>query len=254
MAALLASRGLPLLLRAASLRAPRRGASARAATLAATIAALPRSAGPLRSCALALASAAAAALSSSSPPSSCASAPVPTTTSSSTTTTTTSSSSSSSSSPPPLRVLCLHGVTSDMYGRRGVLYGPTTLAQIDAALAALAARLGVAVECYATNEEGAMADRIHAALTDGTAAVLINPGAWTHYSYGIRDALAILHCPIIEVHMSNMHAREDMRGSMGEEIRHHSVVSPIAKGIICGFGVTSYELGLYAAVAAAQQQ
>ena len=118
--------------------------------------------------------------------------------------------------------------------------------------------------CYTTNEEGAMADRIHMALTDGTSAVIINPGAWTHYSYGIRDALAILKCPIIEVrarcrqvfdwrprhlrgivkrahamtlpsthasqvHMSNMHGREDLRGSKGEEIRQHSVVSPIAK-------------------------
>lgn len=154
----------------------------------------------------------------------------------------------------PIRILCLHGITSDMYGSRGVTYGSTTLAQIDAALHQLAGELGVEITMFSTNEEGAMADRIHEAFRDGTSSVIINPGAWTHYSYGIRDALAILKCPIIEVHMSNMHGREDMRGSKGEEIRQHSVVSPIAKGIVCGFGINSYLLGLHAAVTAVRAQ
>ncbi len=89
-----------------------------------------------------------------------------------------------------------------------------------------------------------MCERIHQAHLDQVDAVLINAGAWTHYSYGIRDALAILGCPIIECHMSNIHAREPFR--------HVSVFSEIVRGQICGFGVDSYLLGLRAAVSAAK--
>jgi 3-dehydroquinate dehydratase-2 len=144
-----------------------------------------------------------------------------------------------------MKILVLNGINLNMFGKRDpATYGTATLAEIDAKLAALAAELGVAVECFQTNHEGAMAERIHAAHTDGTDAVLINAGAWTHYSYGIRDALAILKCPIVEVHMSNIHARE--------EFRHHSVIAPIARGQIAGFGVDSYLLALRAAVSAAR--
>ena len=140
-----------------------------------------------------------------------------------------------------MKILVLHGINLNMFGKRdAATYGTATLAEIDAQLAALAAELGVQVECFQTNFEGAMAERIHAAHTDGTAAVVINAGAWTHYSYGLRDALAILKCPIVEVHMSNIHARE--------EFRHHSVIAAIARGQIAGFGVDSYLLGLRAAV------
>lgn len=140
-----------------------------------------------------------------------------------------------------MKVLVLNGINLNMFGKRDpAQYGTATLAEIDASLHALAAELGVQVECFQTNHEGAMAERIHAAHTDGTGAVLINAGAWTHYSYGIRDALAILKCPIVEVHMSNIHARE--------EFRHHSVIAPIARGQIAGFGVDSYLLALRAAV------
>ena len=146
------------------------------------------------------------------------------------------------------RVLCLHGINLNMFGKRDPeTYGTETLEHIDGSLAALASELGVEIECFQTNHEGAMVERIHRAHSDGSAAVLVNSGAWTHYSYGIRDALAILQIPIIEVHMSNIHAREDMRGSHQELIRHHSVVSPLAKGVIAGFGITSYLLGLRAA-------
>jgi len=132
-----------------------------------------------------------------------------------------------------------------MFGKRDpVQYGTTTLAEIDASVVALGKELGVDVTCFQTNHEGDMCERIHQGFADGVDAVIINAGAWTHYSYGIRDALAILKCPIVEVHMSNIHARE--------AFRHHSVLAEIAKGQICGFGVESYLLGLRAAVAAAK--
>ena len=142
-----------------------------------------------------------------------------------------------------MKILVLNGINLNMFGKRDpAQYGTATLAQIDEQVQALGRELGAEVECYQTNFEGEMAQRIHAAHTDGTAAVLINAGAWTHYSYGLRDALAILKCPIIEVHMSNIHARE--------EFRHHSVIAAIARGQIAGFGVDSYLLGLRAAVSA----
>ncbi|TCG03576.1 type II 3-dehydroquinate dehydratase [Paraburkholderia steynii] len=137
----------------------------------------------------------------------------------------------------------LHGINHNMFGKRDpVQYGTVTLAEIDGALQALGRELNVEVESYQTNHEGDMCERIHQAFTDGADAVLINAGAWTHYSYGIRDALAILTVPVVEIHMSNIHARE--------AFRHQSVFAEIVKGQICGFGVDSYLLGLRAAVAA----
>jgi 3-dehydroquinate dehydratase-2 len=145
-----------------------------------------------------------------------------------------------------VKFLVLHGINLNMFGKRDpAQYGTITLAQIDDQIRALAKELGVEVECFQTNIEGEMAARIHRAHVEGTDGVLINAGAWTHYSYGLRDALAILKVPIIEVHMSNIHARE--------EFRHHSVIGPIARGQIAGFGVESYLLGLRAAVAAAKE-
>ncbi|AOJ26738.1 MULTISPECIES: type II 3-dehydroquinate dehydratase [Burkholderia] len=141
------------------------------------------------------------------------------------------------------KILMLHGINHNMFGKRDpAQYGTITLAQIDARLQALATELGVQVESFQTNGEGAMCERIHRAFEERQDAVLINAGAWTHYSYGIRDALAILTCPIVELHMSNIHAREPFR--------HHSVLAEIVSGQICGFGVQSYLLALRAAVSA----
>lgn len=126
-----------------------------------------------------------------------------------------------------------------MLGRRDpACYGTATLAEIDERLRALALELGAEVECFQTNSEGEMCERIHRAHIDGVDGVVINAGAWTHYSLAIRDALEMLSVPVVEVHMSNIHARE--------EFRHHSVLAEVARGQICGFGPQSYLLGLRA--------
>ena len=144
-----------------------------------------------------------------------------------------------------MRILTLNGINLNMFGKRDpAQYGTTTLDEINAALGSLGQELGAEVECFQTNFEGEMAERIHRAHAEGVDAVLINAGAWTHYSYGIRDALAILKCPIVELHMSNVHARE--------AFRHVSVFAEVVKGQICGFGADSYLLALRAAVSAAQ--
>ncbi|WP_028603525.1 type II 3-dehydroquinate dehydratase [Ottowia thiooxydans] len=140
------------------------------------------------------------------------------------------------------KILTLHGVNLNMFGKRDPKqYGTITLQEIDARLQSLGKELGAEVECFQTNSEAAMCERIHAAFSEGTDAVLINAGAWTHYSYAIRDALDILTCPVVEVHMSNVHARD--------EFRHHSVFADIVHGQICGFGVDSYLLALRASMA-----
>lgn len=145
-----------------------------------------------------------------------------------------------------MKVLMLHGINHNMFGKRDpAQYGTTTLEEINVRLEALAGELGVSLSSFQTNSEAAMCERIHQAYHDGMDAVLINAGAWTHYSYGIRDALAILEVPVVELHMSNIHARE--------AFRHHSVFADIVTGQICGFGVDSYLLALRAAVSAANR-
>jgi 3-dehydroquinate dehydratase-2 len=142
-----------------------------------------------------------------------------------------------------MKILMLHGINHDMFGKRDpAQYGTITLNEINTSLQKLGKELGAEVDCFQTNHEGAMCERIHKGFLNGVDAVLINAGAWTHYSYGIRDALAILTCPIVELHMSNIHARE--------EFRHKSVFAEIVKGQICGFGADSYLLALRAAVSA----
>lgn len=144
-----------------------------------------------------------------------------------------------------MKILMLHGINHNMFGKRDpAQYGTITLGEINASLDALGAELGAEVENFQTNSEREMCERIHQGFTEQVDAVLINAGAWTHYSYGIRDALAILTCPVVELHMSNIHARE--------AFRHVSVFAGIVKGQICGFGVDSYLLALRAAVSAAR--
>ncbi len=141
----------------------------------------------------------------------------------------------------PPRILVLHGVNLNMLGQRDLAqYGRHSLADIDAALHKLGHSLHVRVECFQSNHEGVLVERIHAAHQQEVDALVVNAGAWTHYSYAIRDALAILHAPIVEVHMSNIHARE--------AFRHQSLLADIARGQICGFGLHSYLLGLRAAL------
>ena len=138
------------------------------------------------------------------------------------------------------KILVLHGVNLDMFGERDpAQYGTITLAEIDERIRGLASELGFTVDCYQTNHEGDMVEKIHEAHREGVDAVLINAGAWTHYSFAIMDALGILKVPIIEVHMSHVHARE--------RFRRRSVISPLAAGQIAGFGLDSYLLGLRAA-------
>lgn len=142
-----------------------------------------------------------------------------------------------------MKVLMLHGINHNMFGKRDpAQYGTITLDEINTSLQALGRDLGAEVEHFQTNSECDMCERIHQAFTDKVDAVLINAGAWTHYSYGIRDALAILTVPVVELHMSNIHAREPFR--------HVSVFAEIVKGQICGFGADSYLLALRAAVSA----
>jgi len=138
------------------------------------------------------------------------------------------------------KILVLHGVNLNMFGQRdSAHYGTVTLKQIDEQIAALAAQLGFKVECYQTNHEGEMVEKIHKAHADRIDAVVINAGAWTHYSIALVDALAILAVPIVEVHMSHIHTRE--------VFRQRSLIAPLAKGQITGFGANSYLLGLRAA-------
>jgi 3-dehydroquinate dehydratase II len=139
------------------------------------------------------------------------------------------------------RLLVLHGPNLNLLGQRepGV-YGRTSLAKIDADLAAIAQESGHDLASFQSNSEGDLIDRIHAAAKEGIAFILINPGALTHTSVALRDALAAVAIPFIEVHLSNVHARESFR--------HRSYIADLAVGVITGFGADSYRLGLSAAL------
>ena len=144
------------------------------------------------------------------------------------------------------RILVLHGPNLNLLGsREPAVYGSTTLQEINASLQQRAASLGVAVDCFQSNYEGALIERIQQA-PGVYAAILVNPAALTHYSYALRDALAAAALPVLEVHLSNIFSREPFR--------HHSVISPLARGVICGLGPEGYLLGLEALVKILQQE
>ena len=137
-----------------------------------------------------------------------------------------------------MKILIINGPNLNMLGKREPdIYGSQTLEQINVEIAAFAAKKGVSVEFFHSNSEGGIIDRLHAAAGqfDG---VILNAGAYTHYSYAIADAISSAGLPCVEVHMSNVHARE--------EFRHNSVLAKNCRGVICGFGVKSYILALEA--------
>ena len=141
-----------------------------------------------------------------------------------------------------MKVLVLHGPNLNLLGTRepGV-YGRTTLRQVDTMLRDHAQRRGHRVECRQSNHEGQLVDWLQAARREGFAGVVFNPGAFTHYSFPLRDAVAAIDLPVVEVHLSNVHGRE--------EFRRHSVIAAVARGQIAGFGPQSYLLGFDALTA-----
>ena len=140
-----------------------------------------------------------------------------------------------------MQILVLHGPNLNLLGtREPEHYGSMTLAQIDADLAKMATDAGFTLESCQSNHEGVLIDRIHAARHDGCRFVVINPAAYTHTSVALRDALAALAVPFIEVHLSNIHRRESFR--------QHSYFSALAVGVICGLGAGGYRLALTHAI------
>ncbi len=139
------------------------------------------------------------------------------------------------------KILVLHGPNLNLLGTRepGV-YGRSTLAEINAALASQATEAGHQAECYQSNAEHALVDRVQACAGDGTDFLLVNPAAFTHTSVALRDALAAVGVPFIEIHLSNPHAREPFR--------HHSYLSDLAVGVVSGFGADSYRYAMDAAL------
>ncbi|HEY2669999.1 MAG TPA: type II 3-dehydroquinate dehydratase [Rugosimonospora sp.] len=135
-----------------------------------------------------------------------------------------------------MKVYVLNGPNLGRLGiREPTVYGSTNHAELVAECLRAGKELGLDVEVRQTDAEHEMLGWLYAAA-DEQAAVVLNPGAWSHYSYALRDACAMLRAPLVEVHISNIHARE--------EFRHHSVISPVATGVICGLGIDGYRLAL----------
>ena len=135
------------------------------------------------------------------------------------------------------KLLLLNGPNLNLLGtREPAVYGSTSLADIEQAAAAQAAAAGASLDCFQSNHEGALIDRIHAARDEGVTAIVINPGGLTHTSVALRDAFAAVGIPFVEVHISNIHQRE--------AFRHHSYLSALALGTICGLGPDGYRYAI----------
>jgi 3-dehydroquinate dehydratase-2 len=140
-------------------------------------------------------------------------------------------------------ILVLHGPNLNLLGsREPAVYGTLTLAEVNREIQRHARSRGIRVECRQSNHEGELIDAIQTAVRRGFGAIVLNPGAFTHYSLALRDAVSAVSLPVIEVHLSNLHARE--------EFRRHSVIAAVARGQISGFGFRSYLLGIDAALGA----
>jgi 3-dehydroquinate dehydratase-2 len=139
------------------------------------------------------------------------------------------------------KLLLLNGPNLNLLGtREPEIYGSTTLTDVEALAQETVHLAGASIDCFQSNHEGALIDRIHAARTEGVEAIVINPGGLTHTSVALRDALAGVAIPFIEVHISNVHQRE--------AFRHHSFLSDIARGVICGLGIEGYRAAIDFAV------
>ncbi|QNA90417.1 type II 3-dehydroquinate dehydratase [Massilia sp. Dwa41.01b] len=135
------------------------------------------------------------------------------------------------------KLLLLNGPNLNLLGtREPAVYGAATLADIESAATAQAVAAGGSLSCFQSNHEGALIDRIHAAREEGIEAIVINPGGLTHTSVALRDALAAVAIPFIEVHISNIYQRE--------AFRHHSYLSALARGTICGLGIDGYRFAI----------
>jgi 3-dehydroquinate dehydratase II len=137
------------------------------------------------------------------------------------------------------KILLLNGPNLNRLGKREPgIYGTKTLKDLEERMAALGAQADIEIVCFQSNHEGELIDKLHEAEETGIDGIIFNPGAFTHYSYAIRDAIAGITCPVIEVHISNVYERE--------AFRHKSVIAPVSKGQITGLGLVGYELALEA--------